>query len=407
MTRHITLLVLLLLLALVVPVGADTYIIGAHNDGNIYRYVGVGETYAAITSGAGTDVTNNASTVYQLSLNSHATTVGFFKSNYRYGRTYNSSVIGALAVITSGNVKSTCYSKTTTLLGQNESALVKGTPASATAYVAGDYDNFDPTELASRFDFTSTTSGDITHVLNAAGLAAINKTGYTVFYTLDGDELDGAFSGVWLGSASRTLRVYAANTTNVPFLTLTVSYPPVASFQNNTAYPLSGIAPLPVQFMDESTNTPTSWNWSIQNATSGWKVENQTQNATIVFPVAGEWDVSLKACNVAGCSFENKTAYVTVLGITPGTVCYYMNMTNATVQNATWTANVADGWVGVEANASNSTAFWYHCVTPATTATTPPPTPIPNLPAQPPVDWNVLQWWWIPAVLLIIWLVKK
>ena len=67
---------------------------------------------------------------------------------------------------------------------------------------------------------------------------------------------------------------------------------PVADF---AGVPTSGTAPLTVTFTDNSTNSPTSWNWSFgDGATSG------TRNPVHTYTTAGTYTVSLNATNAGG-----------------------------------------------------------------------------------------------------------
>jgi parallel beta-helix repeat protein len=82
--------------------------------------------------------------------------------------------------------------------------------------------------------------------------------------------------------------------------------PPVANF---TASPLSGTAPLLVQFNDTSTGEPTSWLWDFG--------DGDTTNYTLQHPLhtyvnAGSYTVSLNVTNAAGSNTTTKVGYITV-----------------------------------------------------------------------------------------------
>jgi hypothetical protein len=79
---------------------------------------------------------------------------------------------------------------------------------------------------------------------------------------------------------------------------------PVAAFH---ATPLSGVAPLQVQFTDDSTNTPTSWIWDF-----GAGILSDLQNPLVTYLGAGTYTVKLIATNAAGSDQETKTDYITV-----------------------------------------------------------------------------------------------
>lgn len=80
--------------------------------------------------------------------------------------------------------------------------------------------------------------------------------------------------------------------------------PPTASFTANVT---SGLVPLAVGFTDTSTNTPTDWDWYIDNVKF-----SDLQNPEYTFTEAGVYDVSLYAANGASGDWENKSALITV-----------------------------------------------------------------------------------------------
>lgn len=86
---------------------------------------------------------------------------------------------------------------------------------------------------------------------------------------------------------------------------------PVANFVGNpTTVNVGGT----VAFTDQSTNTPTSWAWSITPAT-GWtySVGSATsQSPSVNFTVAGQYTISLTATNTTGSDNETKNNYITV-----------------------------------------------------------------------------------------------
>lgn len=81
---------------------------------------------------------------------------------------------------------------------------------------------------------------------------------------------------------------------------------PVANF---TASPVSGMAPLVVQFNDQSTNSPNAWTWSLAG---GLPSSSSVQNPTATYAVPGTYSVSLVASNGFGNDTETKNNYITV-----------------------------------------------------------------------------------------------
>jgi PKD repeat protein len=82
--------------------------------------------------------------------------------------------------------------------------------------------------------------------------------------------------------------------------------PPVAEFYANVT---SGQAPLTVTFTDNSANTPTSWQWDVDN---NGVVDYTTQNCTHTFAAAGTYAVKLTATNAYGSGTITKVGYISV-----------------------------------------------------------------------------------------------
>ena len=91
--------------------------------------------------------------------------------------------------------------------------------------------------------------------------------------------------------------------TKTNYISVTEPQPPVADFVGD---PLSGNAPLNVDFTDLSTNDPTSWDWSFGDGGS-----SQAQNPSHEY-AAGIFTVSLTAANQYGQDTEIKTDYISV-----------------------------------------------------------------------------------------------
>ncbi len=83
-----------------------------------------------------------------------------------------------------------------------------------------------------------------------------------------------------------------------------VCNPPVADFSGT---PISGTAPLTVNFSDLSSNTPTGWSWNFGDGGSA-----TTQNPSHTYTAAGTFTVTLTASNACGSDDQVKTNYITV-----------------------------------------------------------------------------------------------
>jgi PKD repeat protein len=85
---------------------------------------------------------------------------------------------------------------------------------------------------------------------------------------------------------------------------------PVADFIGT---PLTGVAPLTVNFTDLSTNTPTSWAWTFGDAGT-----STLQNPSHIY-APGTYTVALTATNAGGSNTMTKTGYIVVTApCTPG-----------------------------------------------------------------------------------------
>ena len=80
---------------------------------------------------------------------------------------------------------------------------------------------------------------------------------------------------------------------------------PVASF---LATPLSGFAPLTVNFYDVSENAPTSWVWDFGDGSTGL-----SKNETHVYDTPGKYTISLTVSNSGGTDSDVQDQYVEVL----------------------------------------------------------------------------------------------
>lgn len=89
--------------------------------------------------------------------------------------------------------------------------------------------------------------------------------------------------------------------------TITVSEAEGAPEAAFTAGGTSGTNPLSVTFIDQSTNTPTSWAWNFGDSSA-----STSQNPTHEYTSTGTFTVSLTATNALGSDTETKTGYITV-----------------------------------------------------------------------------------------------
>jgi len=133
--------------------------------------------------------------------------------------------------------------------------------------------------------------------------------------------------------------------------------PPTAEFN---ATPLSGGAPLTVNFTDQSTGTPTSWAWDFGDGSTS--TEN---NPTHIYSTPGTYTVSLTVTNVGGTNSTVKTGYITVSTIIPladftaapttGTTPLAVQFTDQSAYTPTnWLWNFGDGTISTKQNPAHT-----------------------------------------------------
>jgi PKD repeat protein len=168
-------------------------------------------------------------------------------------------------------------------------AAFAGSPTSGSAPLTvsfTDQSTNNPTSWVWDFgDGTTSTQRNPSKIYNSAGT-------YTVKITVTNS----------YGSNSHTKNGYI--TTN------TTGSTPIAAF---TGSPSSGIAPLTVNFIDQSTNNPTSWVWDFGDGTT-----STIQNPTKVYNTSGSFSVTLTSTNNNGSNTHIKNSYISVLPIGGG-----------------------------------------------------------------------------------------
>ncbi len=95
------------------------------------------------------------------------------------------------------------------------------------------------------------------------------------------------------------------NNTTTKYDLITIGQVPVADFN---ATPTKGFLPLFVQFYDNSTGNPTSWEWRFPLA-EGTSTE---QNPNHTYTLKANYTVRLYVCNFCGCDWANKSNYIKV-----------------------------------------------------------------------------------------------
>ena len=82
---------------------------------------------------------------------------------------------------------------------------------------------------------------------------------------------------------------------------------PVAPTAQFVGTPVSGDYPLNVSFTDQSSGSPTSWNWTFGDGGT-----STAQNPSHIYTGAGSYTVALTVSNTAGNDTQTRTSYITV-----------------------------------------------------------------------------------------------
>jgi PKD repeat protein len=303
----------------------ETYYTSGTSDGYTTR-TGVNQTFYALRDGAGTnkDATSAAAGATLTSAALTDTYTGITRLHYLF----NSSLLPDGAII-DGAVLSVYRVTPLTSLGDLNYSVTGVTPGTAGVVNTGDYQLVANTRFSTDVKATSNSWSNFT--LNSDGLAAISKTGWSNFSIRMANDIDNSTTGItWVSPTT----IYSRMSTNLseaaankPSLIITYHLSTDAPTSDFTATPLTGFAPLSVQFNDTSIASPTTWSWAYKNATVGWTVFSTSKNATYSFP-KGTYDINLTATNANGSDDEIKLAYITSTGTEPN--IYPMQFLNNT-----------------------------------------------------------------------------
>lgn len=117
------------------------------------------------------------------------------------------------------------------------------------------------------------------------------------------------------GQATLIGRVGISGVNNLAFLKAPSSPGggvPAADFTWSPASPIAG---QPVQFTDQSTGGPTSWFWNLDGVGGE---DSSLRNPTWTYAASGTYNVTLRACNAAGCN--SRTRPVTINNSAAGVI---------------------------------------------------------------------------------------
>lgn len=141
--------------------------------------------------------------------------------------------------------------------------------------------------------------------------------------------------------------------------------PPVVSFTASSTNLCLGQC---ISFTDNSTNTPTTWNWTFNGANPTTSAQ---QNPTVIcYNTPGSYNVTLQACNAAGCNTASQMIVVStaatptvVTTASPGnTICAgsYTTLTASGASTYSWAPSTGlSATTGSAVTASPSSTITY------------------------------------------------
>ena len=140
----------------------------------------------------------------------------------------------------------------------------------------------------------------------------------------------------WVGyyqTAPQVERAAFGHSEDTDKQTITFTTNPVTPVANFVGSPTSGMAPLTVNFTDQSTGDITEWLWDFGDTSP----TNNEQNPTHNYDDSGIYTVSLTVTGPSGTDIETKTNYITV------TAPIQYNLTVNTVGSGSVTLDPAGG----------------------------------------------------------------
>ncbi len=242
--------------------------------------------------------------------------VNLYDRHYRGLISWDTSAIPNDATITSATVSVYGHTRANGL-GTFDSCIIDADPLDPLAYSGADYSRTTFTRVAPDITYDDYNYGLLRndYPLNSAGINDISKTGYTSFMLTHSADVDNASSLTWANNEFSGFEIRGMNYSAgayTPYMTINYDVavtPPVASFTTNTT---SGTAPLTVQFNDTSSNSPTSWNWSVGDGNWYNTTVFGARNGTYTYTNPGSYTAQLTVANAGGQSTTNPGTTITV-----------------------------------------------------------------------------------------------
>jgi PKD repeat protein len=334
-----------------------TFYLESTNEDSGLRRTAVDEDWSTIISGDGNDVylTNTTHTFIGMA---GSTTNNQYAANVRNGYCFNTSEIPDNATVTSSYVSIYGSTGGQTALGSLTATITGFHPDDPQSLTAADYNKTDQNIYTTNISYSTwSTVGYNNFVFE--NLTAINSTGYTCFVVRSTKDVDGV-APTWSSGAVSVFRVtdYSDNNEGTQpklnvFYTVPSTDAPVSSFVMTP----NGSAPFYIGFYDNSTNTPTIWNWSFGDGNY-----SSFQNPYWMYNSAGTYNVSLYVENdigndtsyqdliiTVGTPVSNFTADKTTVRV-PGTVTF----TDLSTGASSWNWSFGDGSYSEGTNPSHT-----------------------------------------------------
>jgi len=153
--------------------------------------------------------------------------------------------------------------------------------------------------------FTNTTTGGTSYAWDFDNNGTTDSTAANPVYNYTA-------AGTYTVKLTATNAAGSNTSTRTSYITVSALQPPVADF---TATPLSGVAPLTVNFANESTGgAATGFAWDFDN---NGTTDSTVANPTFTYTTAGTRTVKLTVTNAAGSNTVTRASYISVTALQP------------------------------------------------------------------------------------------
>lgn len=216
------------------PIGDDVSVIYVHNDGDLWTD-GLDVTFANLkshTPAGHLDYGNYGAPGWTCS-----TTNNQYATLEKTGFIYDTSTLSGKTITAITNTLHTVFCDPGAKGADMRHIITQFSPTDNQSLVVADADNFSDTLWSDRL-YCGTGDTPYTFTWTAAGIAGINKAGYTSTFIREEDDVDGAASVGWVsGDEVYTTFYMLENGTDYPYLTVTSS--PTPTFTKGLSYAIA------------------------------------------------------------------------------------------------------------------------------------------------------------------------